>query len=393
MARNIRSKSGMSLLKSCLVAAATVTMAFFSTGCGSDGDSSSRCGDGELRAQVGGEVGCFKTCTTVSDCATGESCSGNPSICRPASTGGTGGGGTTDPPPTGTNNTPQPNVSAEDLALCQDYCHLIYGCLDTACTLTGTSLAGQVPGFVQECVYGDASDPADTGCVGLFSGNQAAQARAELTEFSRDASGNRLSCDTTSWIRCGIFPLGDLCGCQPPSNLGSACANDDQCNGGSLFGACIAETGADGTPSGYPGGMCLASPCPVLLDNAGDVYEGFVCGAGGACLHYTNQQGRLSGLCLPSCDSHSDCRQGYACQPLGPSYELTQQGAQPVGIAKTCEPRCSDANDCGQGARCNSTSGACEFSCEQDQADELCALLGGTCQADGEGAPEYCVLP
>jgi hypothetical protein len=108
------------------------------------------------------------------------------------------------------------------------------------------------------------------------------------------------------------------------AHVGDACAQDSDCAQGQI---CLA--GPDGFSGGYCSATCYTActrPCP---DNA-------------SCLPY-GTQGDL--ICLKSCVTASDCRQGYRC------------GA--VGAGQGCVAGCMVDNDCPVGDQC--VNGQCGF--------------------------------
>jgi hypothetical protein len=77
----------------------------------------------------------------------------------------------------------------------------------------------------------------------------------------------------------GVGPNGDV--------VGGPCTADDDCADGS---ACITE-------GDFPGGMCTIDECESNED----------CPAGSVCI--SNE----GGICMMTCSSSDDCRDGYRC--------------------------------------------------------------------------------
>jgi hypothetical protein len=77
---------------------------------------------------------------------------------------------------------------------------------------------------------------------------------------------------------------------EPSGEIGSPCAEDQQCD----LGSCLLTRG-EGV---FPGGYC-SSPCDAITDP---------CPAGASCV------GVQDGDCFKICTDQSQCRQGYACK-------------------------------------------------------------------------------
>ncbi len=356
--------------------------------CGSDNENS--CGDGEIAASARGVKGCYKKCETKADCAATQECTGDApnSICLDAA-------GNNEDPDVGGDDTDDNNAnnggpSEEDRQLCQDYCHLIYGCIEDTCDTSGLI---SIAAIEMECVSGDPLVASDNGCYGDMTGPQAAQYRADRKSFVY-SDGVKLTCADTEWLRCGIIAgLKGPCGCEAPSNLGAACTDDSQCEGGSLFPFCIPETATQNgqtQQTGYIGGYCVAEPCP-LIQNAevGEVNRNTQtnpCGANSGCFYAQGPQGNPSGQCRPTCTSHDSCRDGYSCQIMGGEKAPAVGGADPVITpVRSCLPECSATRACPAESRCNEATNGCEFKCTTEASRGLCTRAGGTCTAGTSG--------
>lgn len=124
---------------------------------------------------------------------------------------------------------------------------------------------------------------------------------------------------------CGT---GETCNTQSgecehdgPSLVGGACTGDVQCSNN---GYCLTDQWVgQSVPGGYCTTRCTNNACP----------NGAYCQKFGG--------GRF-GLCLDTCERNSDCRTGFACNPL---TENTDAGV--------CWLRCSNDSDCDNGEACN----------------------------------------
>ncbi len=112
-------------------------------------------------------------------------------------------------------------------------------------------------------------------------------------------------------------------------NLGQPCARDDECFSPHGLGRCVgADTGA---------GRCSVIDC-------GDEYPSLVCPDGASCVRLGEDA-----LCLPSCETASDCIVGDACVPM-------------ASAGLVCTPSCTAASECRAGERCEGgdcASGGC----------------------------------
>ena len=203
----------------------------------------------------------------------------------------------------------------------------------------------------------------------------------------------QITCDPTQLKSQFCQEYGDeACGCMPPV-LGTACAMNEDCDGGDLNGVCIPETDMNGMMTGPPGGQCVAGPCSVGQNPmAGQLAVGPATGCGeNACQVLQTQQGLVQ-ICVPTCSQNSECDRAvdangengsYACSLIG-LFRNTQT-MEVVGAAGLCEPACSTANeamDCpplmlNNGMMANQVCSAtytCSFTCDTDMD---CAQFGG----------------
>jgi hypothetical protein len=128
--------------------------------------------------------------------------------------------------------------------------------------------------------------------------------------------------------------------------VGGPCAADEDCGAN---GSCIPASDADG-PTGFADGYCIqlgcsdASPCP----------------AGSTC--YDIGSDRTA--CLADCSGNADCRDGYACDPVGACLPACTDDSCPegeiCGDAGLCrEPPCTP-NSCPEGTLCGD-DGYCQL--------------------------------
>ncbi len=141
--------------------------------------------------------------------------------------------------------------------------------------------------------------------------------------------------------------------------MGDGCTDPSECEGG----VCLAQTAADGTPTGDSGGYCTAD----CLDGRPDS-----CPDGATC---------LDGLCRKSCAEAGDCRGApYAC--VDGTCRLDPAGL-PFGRA------CARHDDCGGTAACLTAAesagtfpgGACVLSDDCDPATGSGCAAAGACVA------------
>jgi hypothetical protein len=125
--------------------------------------------------------------------------------------------------------------------------------------------------------------------------------------------------------------------CRPPfsaTNLGDACADASECEGG----ACLTEASA-----GWPGGTCTFPGC--RLSGTGPAET---CPMGGVCTDDGAGDPTL-GVCVDACTvAATSCRAGYACVAI-----------MTGGTDGACRPACT-ATDCTAGRTCNTMTGLCE---------------------------------
>lgn len=178
-----------------------------------------------------------------------------------------------------------------------------------------------------------------------------------------------------------------------PPNLGRGLPGDPCRTAAHCFtgGYCYPES------MGYPGGECIKSCTNPVLD----------CPTGSVCVgrDFTGK-----GVCLASCITNSDCRDGYHCSPDrdGTRYCRVRCTATPGWCgAYQCDPstylcatrcgsgggcsagstcglsstdcECSSATNCGAHRRCSASTGRCEC------ADDAACPIGTHCSASGGG--------
>ncbi len=140
--------------------------------------------------------------------------------------------------------------------------------------------------------------------------------------------------------------------------VGNACAAAADCADAAI---CLTEEDTSGT---FPGGMCvLADDCDPAANTG--------CGAGKRCVNVfeATETGELASLavCLPSCTTAADCRDGYACEPT----------------TSTCQrARVTDVSKVRLGAACNSNA-----DCDVE------AGAGGICLTGDQFPRGYCTAP
>lgn len=107
--------------------------------------------------------------------------------------------------------------------------------------------------------------------------------------------------DGDGHVDCADPSCADSPSCDPGDGvIGSSCVVNTAC--ASLVGddpVCITEDAM-----GYPDGLCTEW-CDVTADECGD---------DAGCFMLTSDP--LEAVCLPTCDSDDDCRDGYSCEPL-----------------------------------------------------------------------------
>jgi hypothetical protein len=132
------------------------------------------------------------------------------------------------------------------------------------------------------------------------------------------------SCPAT--MACQVY--NGACGGPMPTGTahnGDPCTMDSDC----LGGRCITETDAmTGDPSGFIGGMCISFGyrLPGSSYNLGQPVPQGNCPMGSGPVPFRNNMAGGSTACFPICVHNSDCRTGYACQPLGMPPMTTSNG-------------------------------------------------------------------
>ena len=266
-----------------------------------------------------------------------------------------------------------------DAELCDEYCHLIYGCMGEECTGFEQSV---IDDATDECINGT-SDGSIPGCLEDVTDDETRDAYIEFvyTDEDGDLSDTPNSCDASEFVRCGLFGIHDFCGCTPPGNLGDSCGADDECDHGSLgFSQCIDN-------DDFPGGYCIAGECArfAIDGEAVGLSADGGCGVDAGCL-----DGGDIGYCVDLCDSHDECAGDLSCQILDVLYDDINGEVVSVDISRICAAQCEDDDECGDAARCNSDTGACEFPCEDEDDEDLCGFVNGECTDDG--GTEWCVM-
>lgn len=393
----------------------------FAPACGPSGtkDGGSSCAEGQKKAEVNGEEGCYDECQDGM-CGAGETCKSGLCISAGSDNGDTNNGTPNNGTPNngtpnsgtpnngtpnngtpnnngtnnnatntnGTNNTN--NVTPIDPALqmkCEQAADLLYGmCFVDHCTLDAEQQSA-IDSFYDTFLNGNgtAENPS---CARYATDNP--EFETTLDEFLANND-----CDTLSSQRCGDFALVEECSCTTPTNLGTACTDDTPCGAGDLDGVCLTE--AD---NGFTGGYCAAFSCPGLPDvSAGFDYPSAACGDDGVCRVLVDQPGTPQesrfGVCLAGCDGCN--RDGYACQLTN----IVRNADMELEAVQVCLEACTSNADCSDdgSVRCNTDSGSCEIECDgtpgpngEPSLAEICAEVGGTCTNDEAAGKEYCVL-
>lgn len=226
-----------------------------------------------------------------------------------------------------------------------------------ACTMGGdcaTELCladDDIPGGYCSKICGTGLPGADDRCPTASLCVQIADAASAcLTACSQDAEcRNGYVCESVGAQGSVCLPAcasdldceyGDICGADGrcvlddsgTNRIGSSCEFDEECAGEVCF---------DEDSTGWPGGTCAAD-CTGRSD--GEFCDG-VSANSGLCLVFDDGEG----LCLPSCSTTTDCRNGYIC-----SVDEGDSNDQGYGF---CLPSC-DFLDCAEGDVCD-VSGTC----------------------------------
>lgn len=154
---------------------------------------------------------------------------------------------------------------------------------------------------------------------------------------------------------------------SPPANMTTPAGNTSANNAasGAAVGASCATRAECATDlclndEDIPGGYC-SKVCATGLPGADDR-----CPTGSTCIPL---EGGTS-ICLQTCASQGDCRDGYACDLAG-----SQQ---------VCLPACQSDEDCPLDSVCNLTSGVCT------EAAAGAGRIGGSCSMDGDCSSGVC---
>ncbi len=175
--------------------------------------------------------------------------------------------------------------------------------------------------------------------------------------------------DCASGLRCDR--AGGLAGAcfDPTSSIGAACEEDTSCPMGT---SCLAERFI-----GWPGGACASFECDVPGDTG--------CGAGATCVPASGVGFGVTSMCLASCTSDGECRDGWACRAVDGYPER-----------RVCRPACDSASDCSGGRVCNPALGICASPFDASQLGAMCSrrggCTGGSClrEADSGFPGAYC---
>lgn len=150
-------------------------------------------------------------------------------------------------------------------------------------------------------------------------------------------------------------------------STGGACSNNNSCNGG----LCI-------TADTFRGGYCSA--------RCGNQFEG--CEPGSQCTELFGES-----VCLSSCSSDGDCRdgEGYKCRQIG---TRKNQDGDDVAV-RVCVPRCQSNDECEDGFHCDAGSGDCiAGAADPNPLGSFCDGDGdcesGDCITDGDWPRGYC---
>ncbi len=304
-------------------------------GCTEDSD----CNAGETCENGTCEAG--PECAANSDCAAGEVC--------------TNGACVTD--------------TQTQVPQCDAYCQNIFGsCPKNTCTGLDATDTANLDASYDACLNGGTAQDGTVlnPCAQDYLSD--AQFAQQVDQFAAETCGNSPSLTN---VYCGQFGFGEKCDCVEP-NPGAACTTDDDCEGGTLNAACIAETDENGEDTGFPGGVCISGPCDAgsTMAGAGAIGPQTGCGAEGFCINEQSQQG-VQSICYKQCSVNTDCRDGYACEVIG-----FFTNGDPAG---RCQPACATNDDCPVytlnadpntqlNSFCNA-DGWCEIPCNPAEAD------------------------
>ncbi len=388
------------------------------TACGptSSGGGDS-CADGEVRTQPPGqELGCYTECGADSECDTGEECKqfngGQIEICVPGAeaectvdgdcatgeTCDTGScvtaGCTTDanceagetcdngvcttPPECTVDGDCETNEVCTDnrcepdgdVPECAAYCENLFGsCVKNTCTGLDATDTASLDASYDACLNGGTAQDGSVinPCAQDYLSDP--QFAAQVDQFAAETCG---SSTALTGVYCGSFAFGEKCDCVEPT-IGTACAADTDCEGGTLNPICIPETDPDtNEATGFTGGYCISGPCDAGSTQAGAIAVGGTtgCGTDAMCINENTQNG-VTSICYDLCSANTDCRDGYACEVLG---FFTSGDA-----AGKCTPACETNEDCpvytltaDPNTMLNSFCNAdkwCEIPCNPNEAD------------------------
>jgi hypothetical protein len=217
---------------------------------------------------------------------------------------------------------PVPDVPKDDpeLEICENLCEYIFDCLADICVL--------------EQALGQTEDELVDGCINQCVDDPGLIQRAEQTINS--------ACEEVNDGLCRRNPeLYDSCEClslsEEDTNVGAACTNANECEGGSRGGLCVLGIDEMGQPTGFPEGYCTVLGCQSNLD----------CGADNWCVSVNQGSDRACfDACRPSFGA-DQCRVGYGCWSLN--------GTSDGGI---CLQSCADGPACSPGLVC--VDGGCQ---------------------------------
>ncbi len=261
---------------------------------------------------------------------------------------------------------------------CVSYCQNIFGsCPKNTCTGLDSTARSNLDASFDACLNGGTAQ--DGSVINPCSQDylRDPQFAAQVDQFAAEQCGS----ETLRDVYCGQFGFGSACNCTEP-NVGAACNDDSNCEGGTLNAICIAEIDENGDETGFPGGICISGPCDAGSTEAGAGAIGAQtgCGENGFCLNEQGQQG-VQSICYRACSFNSDCRSGYACEVVG-----FFTNGDPAG---RCQPACSSNADCPVytlnadpntqlNSFCNA-DGWCEVPCNPNEADSCGSSGQQTC--------------
>lgn len=286
-------------------------------------------------------------------------------------------------PNNGSQNNEAPNSTSSDpdIALCAEFCDLLFGsCVEQQCEL-GDDRRAQLGELYEICMWeGFDGDP---GCVDSVRNDPGAR------EGLRDLL-DTVPCDgeELQQFRCQEIGLVNECDCPQSGGggIGSSCGSNGDCDGAGLPAICVDEF----NDPPFPGGYCVSIGCDV--GDQGQAAYDDLCGEENVCIA-VGGPGSNEGVCFDGCSTHAACRADYQCRLIGVDGGGIGGGGRTA--LRVCLPQCGDDSDCGQNERCN--AGRCELTCEGSgnggtSRRARCNALGFSCETDANGQ-EWCVMP